>query len=157
MKHLILILLFISCTPQDNQTHSIDLNLSNETNWIKADSILVLINNHRQTLNLNTITIDYKHASAYAVQHTNYMIALNRINHNNFYIREDALKQQGAIRVGENVAYGHKTADSLLKAWLSSDRHKKIIEGDYNKAGFGVIPNDKGIYFYTLILIRYEG
>ena len=153
---LAIVLLFTvaSCSKDDSITldeadYTINLNLAHETNWELADEILVLVNEHRSSLDLPIIERDQQYASAYAVQHTNYMIDLNRINHDNFGQRSEALKQNGAIRVGENVANGYETAEAVVFAWLNSPTHKHVIEGNYTHSGFGIIPNENGSYFFT--------
>tara|TARA_R110000787_G_scaffold109035_2_gene217581 strand:+ start:68437 stop:68940 length:504 start_codon:yes stop_codon:yes gene_type:complete len=135
--------------PTDEADYSINLNLAHETNWELADEILVLINEHRASIDLPSIERDQQYASAYAVRHTNYMIDMNRINHDNFGERSEALKQKGAIRVGENVANGYATAEAVVFAWLNSPTHKHVIEGNYTHSGFGVVPNANGTYFFT--------
>ncbi len=143
-----------SCSKDDGDTieaanYSIDLNLAQETDWLIADDILVLINKHRVSIGLSKIERDQQYASAYAVAHTKYMIEMDRINHDNFSIRSAALKDRGAKIVGENVAYGYATAEAVVHAWLSSPSHKNIIEGNYTHSGFGVVPNSNGTYFFT--------
>jgi uncharacterized protein YkwD len=146
--------LFTSCSKDEIETteeanYSIDLNLAQETDWEIADQILVLINEHRVSVGLTTIQKDQQYASAYAVDHTKYMIDVNGINHDNFNIRSKALKDRGAFRVGENVANGYTSAEAVVNAWLNSSAHKAIIEGDYTHSGFGVISNQNGTYFFT--------
>ena len=131
--------------------YSIDLNLADETNWDLAIDILYLINKHRDTLGLSAISIDQQYASAYAVNHTKYMIELNQVNHDNFNIRSAALKDNGAYTVAENVAYGYDSAEEVVSAWLKSPSHRSIIEGSYSHSGFGVISNNQGNYFFTQI------
>ena len=151
---IVLLFMVTSCSKDDSiaideADYSINLNLAHETNWELADEILVLINEHRTSLGLSSIERDQQYASAYAVKHTNYMIGMNRINHDNFGERSEALKQKGAIRVGENVANGYATAEDVVFAWLHSPTHKHVIEGNYTHSGFGVIPNENGTYFFT--------
>ena len=93
---LAIVLLFTvaSCSKDDSiildeADYTINLNLAHETNWELADEILVLVNEHRSSLDLPIIERDQQYASAYAVQHTNYMIELNRINHDNFVKESD--------------------------------------------------------------------
>ena len=154
---LAIVLLFFvtSCSKDDSiseeTNYTIDLNLAQETDWLLADDILVLVNEHRTSIGLNTIERDQQYASAYAVEHTKYMIENKLVNHDNFQSRSAALKNRGAKRVGENVAYGYETAESVVYAWLHSPGHKDIIEGNYTHSGFGIMPNEDGIYFFTQI------
>jgi len=151
---IVLMFFVTSCSKDDSlandeTNYTIDLNLAQETDWLLADDILVLINEHRTSLGLSTIKSDQQYASAYAVDHTKYMIENNIVNHDNFGTRSAALKDNGARRVGENVAYGYETAEDVVYAWLHSPAHKDIIEGDYTHSGFGVMQNDDGRYFFT--------
>ncbi len=139
--------------PEDTN-YTINLNLANETDWQMAQEILDLVNAHRASLGLSEIKKDQQYASAYAVDHTQYMIDVEQISHDNFGVRSSALRQQGAKTVGENVAFGYDTAQKLVNAWLNSDAHRTIIEGDYTHSGFGVLKNDKGHYYFTQLFYK---
>ena len=128
---------------------SVDLNLANKTDWQMANSILVLINDHRSKLDLEPIQLDRKLATAYAVLHTEYMIDNERISHDGYGQRSQALLQEGAQSVGENVARGYRSAEDVVNAWLNSATHKRVIEGDYTHSGFGVMQDYRGTYYFT--------
>jgi uncharacterized protein YkwD len=158
-----LMFLIVSCTEdsslQETTTstnNTIDLTLALQTDWQMADEILVLINQHRDSIGQPEITIDREYASAHAVTHTNYMIGMNAINHDNFHVRSAGLIENGAIFVGENVAYGYSTATDVVDAWLNSPTHKQIIEGNYTHSGFGIIQNDEGQYFFTQLFYQMD-
>lgn len=151
---MMLMFVVTSCSKDDSiateeANYSIDLNLAQETDWKMADDILVLINEYRASIGLSSIQRDQQYASAYAVEHTKYMIDIDGVNHDDFAIRSAALKDRGAIRVGENVAYGYTSAESVVYAWLNSPTHKEIIEGNYTHSGFGVIPDSNGTFYFT--------
>tara|TARA_B100001765_G_scaffold215434_1_gene187484 strand:- start:3585 stop:4064 length:480 start_codon:yes stop_codon:yes gene_type:complete len=141
-------------TAQEEANFAIDVNLAQETDWEMANEILVLVNDHRATLGLAPIQRDQQYASAYAVQHTQYMIEKSKINHDNFGERRQALTQRGAVRVGENVGYGYDTAEAVVHAWLNSPSHRDLIEGNYSHAGFGVLQNAKGSYYFTQLFYK---
>lgn len=154
-----LICLVASCSKEESVAPeeanlSIDLNLANETDWLLADDILALVNDHRLGMGLTVIKRDQTYASAYAVEHTKYMINRSQINHDNFSKRSKALKDRGALIVGENVAYGYDNAEDVVHAWLNSSGHKKIIEGEYTHSGFGVIKDTNGNYYFTQLFYR---
>ena len=134
--------------------YTVDLNLAMETDWEMADAILSFVNDHRASLGLDAIKRDQGYASAYAVDHTQYMIDVGKISHDNFEFRKAALKNQGALVVTENVAYGYRTAEDVVHAWLNSPGHKKNIEGPYTHTGFGVMTDDRGHYYFTQIFYR---
>jgi len=158
---LAMVLLFTvaSCTKDEDvvaeeANYSIDVNLAQETDWQMANEILELVNAHRTSLGLRTIKRDQQHASAYAVEHTKYMIGIEKINHDNFSTRSRALKDRGAQSVAENVAMGYTSAESVVNAWLHSPGHKSVIEGNYTHSGFGVMQNSKGHYYFTQIFYK---
>lgn len=156
-----LLCLTVSCqkdqdpeTAQEELNFSIDLNLANETDWEMANEILTLVNAHRATLNLDPLQRDQQYASAYAVDHTKYMINLSQINHDNFQERSAAMKARGAKIVTENVAFGYNDAESVVHAWLNSASHRAAIEGPYTHSGFGVMPGNNGAYFFTQLFYK---
>jgi uncharacterized protein YkwD len=65
---------------------------------------------------------------------------------------EYSLKYRAA---GENLAYGFKTPEAVVKAWMNSEGHKKnILDPDFTYIGIGYYVNENGrIYcsqfFYT--------
>ena len=163
MKTSLLAMVFFtlvtSCSKDDVPTteeanYAIDLNLAQETDWVFADQVLDLVNQHRTSIGLETLKRDRQYASAYSVEHTKYMINKEKISHDNFGVRSKALKNRGAETVGENVAYGYTNAEELVNAWLNSPSHRNIIEGPYNYSGFGILKNNKGQYYFTQLFYR---
>jgi len=141
-------------TPQEQINLSIDLNLAMETDWPLANDILNLVNDHRIEMGLEPLKRDQQYASAYAVEHTKYMINAKRISHDNFNNRVNGMKDRGAEVVGENVGYGYSDAEGLVNAWLNSPSHRNVIEGPYSHAGFGVMKDAKGTYYFTQLFYR---
>lgn len=151
---LAMLVVFTSCSKDeidqaDDLNYEVDLNIVQKNDFEMSNDILQLVNDHRASVGLNPLTMDQQYASAYAVDHTDYMIALSQINHDNFHLRSKALKDKGASRVGENVAYGYDDAASVVNSWLNSPSHREIIEGNYTHSGFGVFQDHKGRYFFT--------
>ncbi|MCH9661599.1 MAG: CAP domain-containing protein [Bacteroidetes bacterium] len=140
-------------TPEE-ANFSIDINLAKETDWLMANEILSLVNEHRSGMGLETVQSDQQYASAYAVDHTQHMIDMSQINHDNFSERSRALKNRGAASVGENVASGYTSAEAVVNAWLNSPSHRSVLEGNYTHSGFGVMQNAQGTYYYTQLFYR---
>lgn len=133
----------------------IDINLAQETDWVFANQILDEVNAHRASQGLAELKRDRQYASAYATDHTKYMIEKDRISHDNFGIRSNGLKRtEGAESVGENVAYGFTDAKALVNAWLNSPSHRQVMEGNYTHSGFGVMQNHQGSYYFTQLFYR---
>lgn len=148
--------MLVSCsTDEINNSSDIDLSLVNENNWIMSNNILNYINDYRLQNDLNLLIKDSSYATAYAVSHSKYMIETQSVNHNNFFVRSNGLKNRGAIKVSENVAYGYTSAQSVVNAWLNSQEHKEIIEGDFTNIGFGVIKSElNNKYYFTTIYYK---
>lgn len=65
---------------------------------------------------------------------------------------ENSLKYRAA---GENLAYGFKTPEALVTAWMNSEGHRRNnLDPDFKYAGIGYFVNEKGtlycsVLFYT--------
>lgn len=129
--------------------YPIDLGLAIENDEKISNELLVLINKYRSENGMSIVNKGNAFSYAYSVQHTKYMIEQKKTSHYEFGNRNEGLKYRGAIRVGEIVAYGYKSAEDVLNAWLKSPTHKDIIDGDYNYTGFGIIKDQKGVYYFT--------
>ena len=149
----LLCLVITSCSKEDSveieaAKYDIDLALVQKNDSQMSSEILTLVNEHRSSLGL-------QYASAFAVDHTTYMIEKEAINHDNFGYRSEGIKfHDNAQVVGENVAYGYDTAESVVNAWLNSPGHKAIIEGNFTHTGFGVMKCAKGRSYYTELFYR---
>ncbi len=138
----------------EEANYTIDVNLARETDWEMANEVLSVINEHRRSVGRAPIKRDQQYASAYAVEHTKYMIKKATINHDNFPARSQGMKDRGAKSVAENVAKGYTTAENVVNAWLRSPAHRDIIEGNYTHSGFGVMMDDEGSYYFTQLFYR---
>jgi len=132
---LSLIVLFsfvlFSCSNEDDGIYfdtSNEILTSNTTYSALESEILDLVNQYRTNIGLSTLKpLDI--VSSTADSHTNYMIEVGKISHDNFQLRLQALMEKAnAKKVGENVAYGYSSAQGVVKGWLSSESHKAIIE-----------------------------
>lgn len=140
---------------ESESNYTIDLNLAEKTDWVMANEILDLVNDHRTSMGLEAIKMDRTYASAYAVDHTDYMIDTEQVNHDNFGVRKAALKSRGAKIVGENVAYGYTTAVDVVNAWLNSPGHRRAIEEEhYTHSGFGIMKSEDNRYFFTQLFYK---
>jgi uncharacterized YkwD family protein len=51
---------------------------------------------------------------------------------------------------GENIAYGQKTPEAVVKAWMNSESHKRnILNEKYTKLGVGIAVNNDGRIYWT--------
>ena len=152
---LAIVFTMVSCS-SDTEESSADKQVVTTYNYNETELKLVtLINNHRQSLGLNTLEV-INHISYKSQEHNIYMIDNNVFNHDYFQQRSDNLiRVLGAERVGENIAYNYQTAESVFAAWLNSPSHKANIEGDYTHLGISVTTNpDTGRKYYTNMFMR---
>ncbi len=156
----LLCLVITSCSKEDSveveaAKYDIDLALAQKNDTQVSSEILNLVNDHRASLGLILLKIDSQYASAFAVDHTEYMIEKEQINHDNFGYRSEGIKyHDNAETVGENVAYGYQTAEAVVNAWLNSPGHRAIIEGNFTHTGFGIMKSEKGRSYYTQLFYR---
>ncbi|RUR12193.1 hypothetical protein ELY15_05865 [Legionella sp. km772] len=55
---------------------------------------------------------------------------------------------------GENIAFGYRTAQEVVKGWLSSPGHRGNILGNYNFMGIGIARDGRGRIYFTQIFIK---
>jgi len=149
-------LLTFSCSTDAVEEEAIDALTSSyvpDTKIIEIE-IMELINDYRIGVGLNPLQ-DMNEIKAVAYSHTDYMIDNNEISHDNFYMRQASLENNvGALRVGENVAYGYQYAESVVNAWLNSQGHKYIIEGDYTHFDISAEQDENDRWYYTNIFLK---
>lgn len=137
--------------------YSIDLTLAQQNDTQFAAEVLTLVNEHRTSVGLDILKKGTQFSAAYAVDHTNYMIDISEINHDNFGIRSAALVSEGAHQVGENVAYGYNSAEGVVNAWLNSTSHRDNIEGNYTHVGFGIKKCEAtNTYYFTQLFYKIQ-
>ncbi len=150
---LLLFSLFFACSDDDSMvTETAEENVIEETTI--EDAILQLVNSHRASIGKSALSVNSL-AKELAKDHTLYMIDQGAISHDGFGERADQLfAQENASNVGENVAAGYPTAQSVMNAWLNSSGHRQNIEGNFTHIGISAIKNGSGTYYYTQLFLR---
>ena len=153
---LLAIFTLSSCTTESiyDNSETIELTLvKKEVKTIELE-ILELLNDHRLSLGLNPLE-EMAVIKSVAHSHTDYMVDNEEVSHHNFFTRSDYLKSNtGAIKVSENVAFGYSSAESVVRAWIKSESHKKNLEGDYTNFDISAEKNEEGRWYYTNIFIK---
>jgi uncharacterized protein YkwD len=153
---LLALLSLSSCSTDAIEEDKIDAISSSyvpQTKTIEVE-VLELINTHRISLGLAPLN-GMNAIKAQAYGHTDYMIKNDEVSHANFYQRKNNLiNQAGAISVAENVAYAFSTPESVVNAWLNSEGHKNVIEGDYTNFDISAEMDENGKWYYTNIFIK---
>jgi uncharacterized protein YkwD len=150
--------LFFSCSSNDTddiyqqQVEVADINLSYSA--IEAE-ITTLINEYRienELASLNILNIiSYK-----AGTHSEYMAEIGEANHDNFNERYQYLVENAsAVKASENVAFGYRSAQGVVNAWLNSPSHKEIIiDPTFTDFGIATKMDSDGNYYFTNIFIK---
>lgn len=142
-----------SCSSEDLNENAIEIGNPPETKQIEIE-ILELINQHRISIGLNSLENNGT-VKAVAFTHTDYMIEVDNISHDNFFLREKAIVENiNAQRVSENVAYGYSSAASVVAAWINSPGHRGTIEGDFTNFDISAERNSSGKWYFTNIFIK---
>lgn len=154
---LALIALFtFSCSTEElpeETINNLELIEAPEAKVIEIE-ILELINNHRISIGLNALN-NHNTIKAVAFTHTDYMVEVNNVSHDNFFQRKNSLIQNAsAVKVSENVAYAFSSAESVVNAWLNSEGHRENIEGDFTDFDVSAERNEEGKWFFTNIFIK---
>jgi uncharacterized YkwD family protein/spore coat assembly protein SafA len=56
---------------------------------------------------------------------------------------------------GENIAYGQRTPQEVMNAWMNSPGHRaNILSPSYNQIGVGVAKKSNGTYYWTQMFIK---
>ena len=116
--------------------------------------VMDIINKHRESLGLTTLTFN-ETAYASANDHNDYMILQGILSHDNFNSRASKIVATvHAKAVGENIASGYLSAESVFKGWITSPEHKKTLENDFTHAAVSVKKNTDGEIYYTHIFYK---
>ncbi len=149
-------MLSFSCTSEDLSNETLDSMSLPSAPVAKSIEIeiLELLNAHRISIGLPTLS-NHGVIKAVAFTHTDYMVEVDNVSHDNFYQRKNSLMNNAnASKVSENVAYAYSSAESVVNAWLNSDGHRQNIEGDFTDFDISAEQNANGQWYYTNIFMK---
>lgn len=59
------------------------------------------------------------------------------------------------MAAGENIAYGQKTPQEVVKTWMSSPGHRaNILSSSFTEIGVGVAKKSNGVLYWTQMFMR---
>ena len=153
---IVALLNLTSCSTEpmpENSADSINVQSTPEAKLIEVE-ILELINAYRIEQGLTVLNNDNVIKSV-AYSHTDYMVEVDNVSHDNFFQRKASLQEHAsAIKVSENVAYAYSSAQSVVNAWIASDGHRENLEGDYTDFDISAEQNVNGDWYFTNIFIK---
>ena len=115
------------------------------------EQVVKLVNEERAKAGLGALTLDKQIAAAAQVRakETEQSFSHTRPNGTSF---STALKEQGVTYrgAGENIAWGQKTPEEVMRAWMNSEGHRaNILNAKYTKIGVGYYKNAQGRNYWT--------
>lgn len=158
LPFLAMIVLFglTSCTKdtmENDSLNAIEVPAAPQAKQIEIE-IMELINAHRINKGLNPLQ-NHNTVKAVAFTHTDYMIEVDNVSHDNFFLRQQSLQANASANVvSENVAYGFNSAQAVVNAWLNSPGHKDNIEGDFTDFEVSAEQNSAGKWYFTNMYIK---
>jgi len=126
---------------------------SNDHAYIKE--VVDLVNIERAKEGLAPLSIDTKVQAAAQVraQECEQSFSHTRPNGSNF---ATALKEQNVSyrRAGENIAWGQRSPEEVVNAWMNSAGHRaNIMNSNFTKIGVGYYQNAKGVNYWSQLFI----
>ena len=115
------------------------------------EEVAKLVNQERKKAGLPSLTLNVKACNAATIRakETQQSFSHTRPNGKNFStaLKEANISFSGA---GENIAWGQKTAQAVMKDWMNSPGHRaNILNAKYTQIGIGYVLNDSGIPYWT--------
>lgn len=137
-------------TPKNNNTSNASSNTSNKNSY--AEEVLRLVNVERSKAGLSplTATSALKAAADKRAQETAVSFSHTRPNGSKFstVLQEYGISYRTA---GENIAYGQRSPQEVVNAWMNSPGHRaNILNANFNKIGIGVYQSNGVIYWSQL-------
>ncbi|MCC6226965.1 MAG: CAP domain-containing protein [Microthrixaceae bacterium] len=112
------------------------------------------INAHRASSGLGALTACGTLRSA-AIAHSNDQAAHNNMTHSGsdgstMVTRAERAGYSGWMALGENVAYGYGSVESVMAGWMSSPGHRaNILNAGYTHVGLGRATATNGTLYWT--------
>lgn len=121
-----------------------------------ARQVVDLVNMERQKEGLSPLTIDTVIASAATVRAREIQTSFShtRPNGSNF---STAMTEAGANfqMAGENIAWGQKTPQEVVNAWMNSPSHRaNIMNKNFTRIGVGHVQNASGTSYWVQLFAK---
>lgn len=137
----------------DDTPSAIEVPATPQAKLIEIE-IMELINEYRINEGLTPLQ-NHNTVKAVASTHTDYMVEVSSVSHDNFFLRKQSLQANAnANVVTENVAYGFYSAGAVVNAWLNSPSHKDNIDGDFTDFEVSAEQDANGKWYFTNIFIK---
>lgn len=116
-----------------------------------AQQVVELVNVERQKEGLAPLTVDGKIADAADIRAKEIQTSFSHTRPNGTGF-STALKEAGAAyrSAGENIAWGQKTPEEVVKGWMNSPGHRaNIMNKNYSRIGVSHLKNAAGTSYWV--------
>ena len=132
---------------EDNSEESVQESL--------AHQVVRLVNEERAKAGLPALAIDVNTEAAALVRAKEIKQSFSHTRPNGTQFAT-ALKEQGVNYrgAGENIAWGQRTPEAVMQAWMNSDGHRaNILKPKFTKIGVGHYQDASGTNYWTQLFI----
>lgn len=117
-----------------------------------VEQVVALVNAERAKVNLPALTMseDLNYAAQIRAKETVQSFSHTRPNGSSFssVLKENGISYRGA---GENIAWGQRTPEAVVNAWMNSEGHRaNILNKNYTSIGVGYHLNGSTPYWAQL-------
>lgn len=143
-------------TPDTSTPGDSDVNVPNQPGTDAeeltfAHQVVKLVNEERAKAGLSALTIDVNVEAAAQVRANEIKQSFSHTRPNGSQF-STALKEQGVSYrgAGENIAWGQKSPEAVMQAWMNSDGHRaNILNAQFTKIGVGYYQDANGTNYWT--------
>lgn len=121
-----------------------------------ATQVVELVNMERAKEGLSPLTIDVAITTAATVRANEIQTSFSHTRPNGTQF-STALKEAGAqyTMAGENIAWGQKTPEAVVTAWMNSPGHRaNIMNANFTRIGVGHVKNAAGTSYWVQLFAR---
>ena len=138
-------------TPPSEDTNTPENKPEADKELTFAEQVVEFVNQERTKAGLNAVTLDKSIASAALVRAKEIETSFSHTRPNGSKF-STALTEQGVTfkGAGENIAWGQKSPEAVMQAWMNSEGHRaNILNKNFTKIGVGYYQNAAGRNFWT--------
>lgn len=118
-----------------NQTNQVEIIKNPEFKKFQI-KLLEIHNKERTSRGYEPLVLDLK-LCEYAQKHSDYMADKNRLVHSSMSDLKKVHEESSVV--GENIAWGQETEESVVASWMWSPGHRwNILGSSYKRVGFGL-------------------
>ncbi len=128
-----------------------DTDSSDESTLSYAEQVVKLVNEERAKAGLSALEMkaDITTAANVRTKEIQQTFSHTRPNGNSFssVLREQGVSFNGA---GENIAWGQKSPEQVMNAWMNSDGHRaNILNKNFKNIGVGHYQDENGVNYWV--------